>query len=68
MCDTSFSWDFDWNIHLRYYIGDSRLCARPISTQGHIKVKPKVKNVKLFLTNTNSRRGVVRRFGVILTE
>ena len=69
MCYTSFSFDFDWKIHLKYYLGDSRSCARSISTQGHIKVNPEVKNLKiLFLANTNSRRSVVRRFDVILTE
>ena len=69
MCNTNFLWDFDWKIHLKYYFGDSRSYARTISTQGHIKVNPKVKNVKiLFLTNTNSKISVVRRFDVILTE
>ena len=69
MCNTSFFWDFDWKIHLKYYFGDSRSCARSNSTQGHTKVNPKVKNVKIwFLANTNSRRSVVRRFDVILTE
>ena len=69
MCNTSFSWDFDWKIHLKDYFEDSRSCARSISTEVHIKVNPKVKNVKIwFSANTNSRRSVVRRFDIILTE
>ena len=24
MCNTAFSWVFDWKIHLKYYFGDSR--------------------------------------------
>ena len=55
MRNISFSFNCDWKIHLKYYFG----AARSISTQGHIKVNPKVKNVKIiFLTNTNSRRSV----------
>ena len=54
---------------LKYYFGDSRTWSRSILTRRHIKVNPKVKNVKIwFLANTNSRRSVVRSFDVILTE
>ena len=69
MCIISFSCDFDWKTHLTYHAGDSRSCARSILNQSHIKVNPKVKNVKIrFLANTITRRSVVRRFAVILTE
>ena len=37
----------DWKIYLKYYFGDSRSYAKSISTQGHMKVNSKVKNVKI---------------------
>ena len=60
-------------IYLCLYFCDlrssSRSSARAISIQGHENVNPEVKNVKVsFLTKTNSRGRVVRRFDIILTE
>ena len=47
----------------------SRSSARAISIQGHKNVNSEVKNVKVsFLTKTNSKRRVVRRVDIILTE